>query len=325
MHPMNVLFIDSTNKALLEILREHNFECSYLPNISEAEIKNKIVDYDGVITRSKVTFNKELIDKAKKLKFIGRVGAGMENIDIEYAEYRGIKCFNAPEGNRDAVGEHAVAMLLNLFNNLCRSNLQVKNGIWKREANRGLEIGGKTIGIIGYGNTGGAFARKVSGFGAKVMAFDKYKSSYGDNYAQESTINEIFAEADILSLHVPLTEETYYMVDYNFLKQFKKNIYLINTARGKVVKTEDLTKAMQRGIVLGAALDVLEYEKSSFEKLHYGTLPEPLQYLIDSDSVIFSPHIAGWTKESDYKLAEFLAYKIVNAFADISTPSENTK
>jgi len=312
---MKVLFIDSTNDALVEILQRNKFECSYQPNITEAEIINVISNYDGVVTRSKITFNKELIDKADKLKFIGRVGAGMENIDVEYAESKGITCLNAPEGNREAVGEHAVAMLLNLFNNLCRSNLQVKNGIWKREANRGLEVGGKTIGIIGYGNTGSAFAQKVSGFGAKILSYDKYKTNYEDGITKETTLEELFNESDILSLHVPLTDETHYMVDYSFLSKFKKSIYIINTARGKVIKTDDLTKAMKNGLVLGAALDVLEYEKTSFEKLHFGNMPDSMEHLIDSDSVILSPHIAGWTKESDYKLAKVLAYKIVGTFS----------
>jgi D-3-phosphoglycerate dehydrogenase len=312
---MKVLFIDSTNKALVEILEEKNFECSYIPDISEGAIRETIGGYDGVITRSKITFDKELIDKASKLKFIGRVGAGMENIDVEYAESKGIKCFNAPEGNRDAVGEHAVAMLLNLFNNLCRANMQVKNGIWKREDNRGTEIGGKTIGIIGYGNTGSAFARKICGFSAQILSYDKYKTNYEDGFTEETSLEKIFEETDILSLHVPLTEETTYMVNEQFLNKFKKNIYLINTARGKVVKTDDLARAMQNGKVLGAALDVLEYEKTSFEKLHFGDMPESMEYLIDSDSVILSPHIAGWTFESDYKLAKVLADKIVEAFA----------
>ncbi len=312
---MKVLFIDSTNKALVEILEENNFECSYIPNIGEEAIRETIHGYEGVITRSKITFDKELIDKASRLKFIGRVGAGMENIDVEYAEGKGIRCFNAPEGNRDAVGEHAVAMLLNLFNNLCRANMQVKNGIWKREANRGTEIGGKTISIIGYGNTGSAFARKICGFSAPILSYDKYKTNYEDGFTEETTLEKIFEETDILSLHVPLTEETTYMVNEQFLNKFKKSIYLINTARGKVVKTDDLAAAMQNGKVLGAALDVLEYEKTSFEKLHFGDMPESMQYLIDSDSVILSPHIAGWTFESDYKLAKVLADKIVEAFA----------
>ena len=311
---MKVLFIDSTNKELVKILEENNFTCSYLPDINETNIWETIHDYEGVITRSKITFDKKLIDKAQKLKFIGRVGAGMENIDVEYAKSRGVKCFNAPEGNRDAVGEHAVAMLLNLFNNLCRANSQVKNGIWKREDNRGIEIGDKTIGIIGYGNTGSAFARKICGFSTQVLSYDKYKTNYEDGFSEETSLEKIFKETDILSVHVPLTEETRYMVNEEFLNKFEKNIYLINTARGKVVKTDDLTKVMKKGKVLGAALDVLEFEKTSFEKLHFGNMPESLQYLIDSDNVILSPHIAGWTKESDYKLAKVLADKIVAAF-----------
>ncbi|NJO87706.1 MAG: hydroxyacid dehydrogenase [Chloroflexia bacterium] len=312
---MKVLFIDSTNKALVEILENYNFECFYMPDISEESIRKTIHSYDGVITRSKITFDKELIDKAHKLRFIGRVGAGMENINVEYADSKGIMCLNAPEGNRDAVGEHAVAMLLNLFNNLCRANMQVKNGIWKREANRGTEIGGKTIGIIGYGNTGSSFARKICGFGAQILSYDKYKINYEDGFTEETTLERIFEETDILSLHVPLTEETTYMVNEQFLNKFRKSIYLINTSRGKVVKTDDLARSMQIGKVLGAALDVLEYEKTSFEKLHFGDMPESMQYLIDSDSVILSPHIAGWTFESDYKLAKVLADKIVKAFA----------
>lgn len=311
---MKVLFINSTNKALVDLLEKNNFECDYQPDILKSEIHNELGKYDGVITRSKITFDKELIDKASKLKFIGRVGAGMENIDVEYAESKGIACINAPEGNRDAVGEHAVAMLLNLFNNLTRANLQVKSGIWKREANRGIEIGGKTIGIIGYGNTGSAFARKISGFGATVLSYDKYKKEYEDKYTKEVNLEDIFEQSDILSLHVPLTEETRFMVNKDFIYNFKKNIYLINTARGKVVKTSDLTKAMKKGKVLGAALDVLEYEKKSFEKLHFGDMPESFQYLIESDNVILSPHIAGWTHESDYKLAEVLANKIIEKF-----------
>ncbi len=308
---MKVLFIDSTHKSLFEILKSNGFECDYKPEISKEEIINSISNYEGVITRSKITFDKPLIDRAKKLKFIGRVGAGMENIDVEYAKHKGITCMNAPEGNRDAVGEHAVAMILNLFNKICIANQQVKNGIWQREANRGLEIGGKTIGIIGYGNTGSAFAKKISGFGANILSYDKYKTNYSDGITKEASLQTIFEQADILSLHVPLTEETDYMVDSNFLKSFKKNIYLINTSRGKVVKTSDLSTAIAEGKVLGAALDVLEYEKTSFEKLHIENTPESLKILIESENVILSPHVAGWTVESNYKLAKYLADKII--------------
>lgn len=308
---MKVLFIDSTHNALLEILKSNDFECNYNPEISKDEIVNVIANYDGVITRSKITFDKALIDKAKKLKFIGRVGAGMENINVEYAKSKGIVCMNAPEGNRDAVGEHAVALILNLFNKICIANKQVKNGVWKREANRGLEIGGKTIGIIGYGNTGSSFAKKISGFDAKILSYDKYKSNYEDGITKETSLEQIFEQADIVSLHVPLTNETKYMVDTAFLNKFSKNIYLINTSRGKVVNTESLSRAIKIGKVQGAALDVLEYEKTSFEKLHLKSTPESLQALIDSDNVILSPHVAGWTIESNYKLAKFLADKIV--------------
>jgi D-3-phosphoglycerate dehydrogenase len=299
----------------LKFLKKKISNALIFPTLAKEQFGKRLVATTGLLRVVKITFDKELIDKASKLKFIGRVGAGMENIDVEYAESKGIKCFNAPEGNRDAVGEHAVAMLLNLFNNLCRANMQVKNGIWKREDNRGTEIGGKTIGIIGYGNTGSAFARKICGFSAQILSYDKYKTNYEDGFTEETSLEKIFEETDILSLHVPLTEETTYMVNEQFLNKFKKNIYLINTARGKVVKTDDLARAMQNGKVLGAALDVLEYEKTSFEKLHFGDMPESMEYLIDSDSVILSPHIAGWTFESDYKLAKVLADKIVEAFA----------
>jgi D-3-phosphoglycerate dehydrogenase / 2-oxoglutarate reductase len=207
-----------------------------------------------------------------------------------------------------------MAMLLNLFNNLCRANMQVKNGIWKRESNQGIEVGGKTIGLIGYGNTGRAFAKKLSGFDANVLAYDRFNKAFEDDFCKGSQMDEIFQQSDILSLHIPLTKETYNLVDFQYLKKFRKNIYLINTSRGSLVNTDDLAKALQAGKVLGAALDVLEYEKTSFEKLHFSHMPESLQYLIDNDNVILSPHIAGWTKESDIKIAAILANKIVEKF-----------
>ncbi len=312
---MKVLFIESTHELLLKMLEKAGFECHYKPDIQKDAIIKSIKDYEGVITRSKITFNKDLIDKSCKLKFIGRVGAGMENIDVEYAKSKGIVCLNAPEGNRDAVGEHAVGMLLALFNKICIANKEVKSGVWKREENRGLEIGGKTIGIIGYGNTGSSFARKISGFGAEILSYDKYKTEYSDNITKESSLNDIFEQADILSLHVPLTNETEYMVNTSFLNKFRKNIYLINTSRGKVVNTTDLANEIQNGKVLGAALDVLEYEKSSFETLQLNHTDKSLQILTESNNVILSPHVAGWTVESKYKLATVLANKIIKHFA----------
>ncbi len=314
MNKLKVLFIDSTHPILIELLTNAGFECVSGTKMSKNEIESIIKNFDGIIIRSRITIDKQIIDKATKLKFIGRVGAGLESIDVEYAEQKGIKCFNSPEGNRDAVGEHALGMLLCLFNNLIKANYEVKNGMWKREENRGLEIKGKTVGIIGYGNMGGAFARRLKGFDANVIAYDKYKTNYSDDYAKENTLEELFDKADILSLHVPLTDETKFMVNNEFINKFKKNIYLINTARGMVVKTKDLVKNLDTGKVLGAALDVLEYEKTSFEELHKNEMPDTFKKLINNEKVILSPHIAGWTIESNIKLSKFLAEKIIKEF-----------
>lgn len=313
---LNILFVDSTHPRLPEMLSDAGFIVDYEPDkITSLNIKDIIINYDGIIIRSKVKIEKEIIDICPKLKFIGRVGAGLENIDVEYAESKGIKCFNSPEGNRDAVGEQALGMLLTLFNNIIKADLEVRKGIWLREENRGLEIKGKTVGIIGYGNMGSAFAQRLKGFEANVIAYDKYKYGYSNEYIKEETLENLFEQADILSMHVPLTEETHFMVNDSFISKFKKNIYIINTARGKVLKTEDLVKNMQSGKVLGAALDVLEYEKVSFENLlSDGNLPEPFQYLINSKNVVLTPHIAGWTHESNIKLSEYLAKKIIKEF-----------
>jgi D-3-phosphoglycerate dehydrogenase len=312
---MHVLFVDSTHSRLPEKLKQSGFICDYQPDIEADSIKDIIAQYDGIIIRSKIKLNQTIIDRASKLKFIGRVGAGLENIDVEYAESKGIKCFNSPEGNRDAVGEQTIGMLLSLFNNLNKADFEVRNGKWLREENRGLEIKGKTIGIIGYGNMGRAFAQRLKGFEANVIAYDKYKSNYSDDFVSEKTLEDLFEKTDILSLHVPLTDETQYMVNNEFINQFKKNIYILNTARGKVLKTDDLVKNMKSGKLLGAALDVLEYEQISFEDLHSdGKLPDAFEYLIQSNKVVLTPHIAGWTHESNVKLSEFLADKIIAAF-----------
>jgi len=320
MTKLKILFIDTTHPILIELLTSAGFECESGTKMQRNEIEKIINNYDGVIIRSRITLDKPLIDKATKLKFIARVGAGLESIDVDYAEQKGITCFNSPEGNRDAVGEHALGMLLCLFNNLIKANYEVKNGMWKREENRGLEIKGKTVGIIGYGNMGGAFARRLKGFDANVIAYDKYKTNYSDDYVKENTLEELYEKTDVLSLHVPLTDETKFMVNNEFINKFKKNIYLINTARGKVVKTDDLVKNLDKGKILGAGLDVLEYEKTSFEELHKNELPETFKNLINNDKVILSPHIAGWTVESNIKLSKFLAEKIIKEFNDEPTP-----
>lgn len=308
---IRVLSLDSNHHSLLETLREKGYHCDEDEHSTKEEIMAKLADYDVLIIRSRFKLDKTFLDAGTNLKCIARAGAGMENIDVEYAESKGIRCVHAPEGNRDAVGEQAIGMLLALMNNLCRADREVRNGTWKREENRGYELQGKTVGIIGYGNMGSAFAQRLRGFDVRVLAYDKYKSGFGNEFVAESTLEEIFANADVLSLHIPLTEETRYLVDDSFLAQFKKPIWLINTARGKVLDTAALVRAIEKAHVRGACLDVLEYESVSFEKLDAASLPEPFQYLIRSEKVILSPHIAGWTFESHRKIAEALARKII--------------
>lgn len=307
---MKILFLDSNHPLLHETLQKAGHTCDLNYQWTKEEILNSIHLYDGIVIRSKIKITKEIIDKALKLKFIARAGAGMENIDVEYAESKGIRCLHAPEGNRDAVGEHAIGMLLSLFNNLCRANKEVREGKWIREGNRGIELMGKTVGVIGYGNMGSAFAERLKGFGVKVLAYDKYKSGFGNNFIIESPLDHIFEQADVISLHTPLTEETHYMINDSFISNFKKNIYIINTARGKCLNTADLVKNIKSGKVAGACLDVLEYEVISFENLDAANLPEPFQYLIQSEKVMLSPHIGGWTIESNQKIARVLAEKI---------------
>lgn len=307
---MKILFLDSNHPLLHETLQKAGHTCDLNYQWTKEEIINSIHLYDGIVIRSKIKITKEIIDKALKLKFIARAGAGMENIDVEYAESKGIRCLHAPEGNRDAVGEHAIGMLLSLFNNLCRANKEVREGKWIREGNRGIELMGKTVGIIGYGNMGSAFAERLKGFGVKVLVYDKYRNDFGNNFIIESTLDQIFEQADVISLHTPLTEETHYMINDSFINNFKKNIYIINTARGKCLNTADLVKNIKSGKVAGACLDVLEYEVISFENLDAANLPEPFQYLIQSEKVMLSPHIGGWTIESNKKIARVLAEKI---------------
>lgn len=307
-----VLFLDSNHPAMLGMLREKGIVCDEDYTSPKTEILRKIHAYEGVIIRSRFKLDKEFLDAATNLEVIGRAGAGMENIDVAYAESKGIRCVHAPEGNRVAVGEHALGMVLSLMNNFRRADNEVRNGIWKREENRGTELTGKTVGIIGYGNMGSAFAKVLRGFDVKVLAYDKYKKDFGDAFVTESTPEEIFRHADVLSLHVPLTDETRGLVNETYLAAFTKNIWLINTSRGPVVNTAALVNALDAGKVMGAGLDVLEYESISFEQLSAEQLPEPFQQLRASDRVILSPHVAGWTFESHRKIAETLATKVAN-------------
>ncbi|MFL5765223.1 MAG: 2-hydroxyacid dehydrogenase [Bacteroidia bacterium] len=308
---MKILFIDSNHSSLHELLEKAGHTCDLNYAWTKEEIEKNIHLYDGIVIRSRIKITKELIDKATKLKFIARAGAGMENIDVAYAESKGIHCIHGPEGNRDAVAEQALGMLLGLFNNLFRANAEVREGKWIREGNRGVELMGKTVGIIGYGNMGSAFAERLKGFGVKLLAYDKYKKNFGNELVKECELKDLFENADVVSLHVPLTDETKYMIDDAFIGSFRKDIYIINTARGKCLDTGALVKNLGTGKVKGACLDVLEYEMTSFEGLDIKQLPEAFQDLAKSDKVVLSPHIAGWTQESNEKIAKALVEKIL--------------
>ncbi len=305
-----ILFIDVVHPVLEERLIDLGYVCEQDLTSSKGIIELKIENYFGIVIRSRFPIDKEFLDKATQLKFIARSGAGLENIDINYAKNKGVKVFNSPEGNMDAVGEHAIGMLLQLFNQLKKGDAEVRNAIWDREGNRGLEIAGKTIGIIGYGNMGSAFAKKLSGFGCTVIAYDKYKKGFSNDFVKEVTIEEFHEKVEVVSLHVPQADDTFYLVDDDFISRFKNNIYLINTARGKNVKIADLVINIKSGKVLGACLDVLEYETKSFETIKKNGFPEDFQYLKGSNRIVLSPHVAGWTSESYIKLSSFLADKI---------------
>ncbi len=305
-----VLFLDTTHPSLMEDLRSIGYTCMYDPDMTHEKLIPIAPSLSGIIVRSKFYLGQEVLENARNLQFIGRVGSGMENIDVAYAEKQGIACLNSPEGNRTAVAEHALGMLLTLMNKLCVADKEVRRGVWEREKNRGHEISGKTLGIIGYGNTGSAFAQCLRGFDMKILAYDKYKKGFGNDLVNETDMDVIFRQADILSLHIPLTDETRYLVNTAFLEQFQKPLVLINTSRGEVVNTSDLLKAVKKQKVTGAALDVLEFEHLSFEKLAFEDMPGTFRELAELSNVVLSPHIAGWTHESHEKLSKVLFEKI---------------
>jgi D-3-phosphoglycerate dehydrogenase len=316
-----VLHLDENHPLLLEGLQTLGFENHMDYSSSRDVILEKIGAYQGLILRSRLPVDREFLDRATNLKFIGRVGAGLENIDVEHARAKGIFLAAAPEGNRDAVGEHTLGMLLALFNKLCTANAEVRRGIWRREANRGQEIGGKTVGLIGYGNMGKAFAKRLRGFGAEVICYD-IQGGVGNEDARQVGILEFRKKADVVSLHVPDTPITEHMVNSEFIEAFHKPFWLLNTARGKCVVTEDLVHALQKGKIQGAALDVLEYEKSSFESLFQSDqMPEAFKYLIEAPNVLLSPHVAGWTLESKEKLARTIVAKIQSHFPYLTESS----
>ncbi len=308
-----VAFLDSVHEELENGLTKRGWDCDDLTKVPKHEIENRIGNYHGIVVRSRFPMDAEFLSKAILLEFIARSGAGMENIDISYCENQKIQLFNAPEGNRNAVAEHALGMLLSLFNQLNKADLEVRNGIWDREGNRGIEeLDGKTVGIIGYGNNGSAFAKKLSGFDAKVLAYDKYKSGFGNDQVEEVNLSDIQERADVVSLHIPETPSTKGMINKRFVDQMNNPFYLINLSRGNIVKSADLMNSLESGKIKGACLDVLEYEKASFENMFstQNEMPLPLKYLLSSPKVILSPHVGGWTVQSYYKLSKVLLDKI---------------
>jgi D-3-phosphoglycerate dehydrogenase len=301
----NILIVDDIHPVFIEQAEAMGYHCDYQPTIKPDQAYEIIAGYEGLVIRSKFLVTKQVIDISKNLQFICRAGAGMDNIEEDHAREKGIALINAPEGNMDAVGEHAVGMLLSLMNNLNRADAEVRQGIWKREANRGYELKGKTVGIIGYGFMGKSFAKKLAGFGVNVIAYDKYKTGFSDVHAREVSMEEIVKHADVLSFHIPLTSETNGMVDDEYLFHFKKPIFLLNTSRGKVVKTQAVLNGIKAGKILGAGLDVLEAEK--FPALGEQAWFEELR---QSGKVLLTPHVAGWTFDSYRRISEVMAEKL---------------
>jgi len=311
---VKILHIDSNNPILWNQLEEAGFENHADFKSSKEEIEEKIHEYNGIVIRSRFKIDRQFLDKATKLQFIARVGAGLESIDCDYAETKGIHLIAAPEGNRNAVAEHSLGVILSLFNNLNQADAEVKSGQWNRESNRGHELDLKTVGIIGYGNMGKAFAKKLKGFETEVLCYD-ILDNVGDANARQVSLTELQEKSDVLSLHLPWTPETDKMVDKSFINAFKKPFWIINTSRGKNIVTADLVAAMKEKKVLGAALDVLEYEKLSFETLFQEeNTPEAFQYLLEAKNVLLTPHIAGWTFESHERLAQVIVDKIKSLY-----------
>ena len=302
-----VLIKDEMHQSIIPLLEIEGFEVDYMPDIKRDQILEVVATYTGLIIRSKTPMDSALLEQASNLKFIGRAGAGLDQIDLSYLKEKNIKIFNAPEGNRDAVGEHAIGGLLALFNHINKADQEVRKGIWDREGNRGEELAGKTVGIFGYGNMGQAFARKLLGFDVKILAYDKYKNDFRSDVVEACSFEKIQLEADLLSIHVPLTEETRNYFTLDLFKGFSKPIYLINTARGEVISFETLNLAFNEGILRGAVLDVLENEKfenfSAIQKVEF-------EKLAARPNVLFSPHIAGWTFQSYEKINQVLVEKI---------------
>jgi len=310
--PKRILITDDVHPLLYEALSKDGYEVNFQPEIKPDEVLAIIHDYTGLIVNSKVYVGKEMMDRAKKLKFVCRAGSGLEVIDLNYAKEKGIAAFNSPEGNRNAVAEHALGMLLNLMNHISRADAEVRQYQWNREENRGNELWGKTVGLIAFGNTAQAFAKLLHGFDVNILAYDKYYQRFSYEYITESSLEQIFEEADVLSLHLPLTPETTFLIDYNFLSNFKKPYWLLNTSRGKILDTAALVRSVEEGKIISAALDVLENEKINSLNAKEQTV---FNSLLADNRIFLSPHIAGWTHESKRKIAEVLLAGIKKVYA----------
>jgi len=312
---MRVLFVDTVHPILDEMLSQKGFDCIHVESKSVDEFKTELENCQGLVIRSRFPVNEEFLLKCPNLKFIARSGAGMENIDIKQCNKLGIELFNSPEGNRNAVGEHALGLLLSLLNKLHSADKEVKSGIWDRERNRGLELDGRTVGLIGFGNNGQAFAKKLRGFDVKILAYDKYKSDFSDEFVTESTLEEIQLNADVISFHVPQNLETIGYFDNEFLGNMKWPFFLLNVSRGKVVNSEIIVKGLKNGKILGTGLDVLDYENGTFENTMLEIESNELKYLLNSRQTLLTPHVAGWTEESYMKLSKVLGDKILVKFS----------